>query len=93
MGGVFSKNDKYDPYYVVDRGMGKDNKSLVVLTTNRKDNFLSWALTTITIENGKFVHENTEAKLGEEMTTKLFMFLTGQGELTDEDVNWIDAMS
>lgn len=93
VGGVFSKNDKYDPYYVVDRGMGKDNKSLVVLTTNRKDNFLSWALTTITIENGKFVHENTEAKLGEEMTTKLFMFLTGQGELTDEDVNWIDAMS
>ena len=93
VGDVFSKNDKYDPYYVVDRGMGKDHKSLLVLTTNRKDDFLSWALTTITIENNKYVHENTEAKLGEKMTTKLFMFLTGQGELSDEEIGWIEAMS
>ena len=93
VGEVFSKNDRYDPYYVVDKGIGKDNKSLIVLTTNRKDEFLSWAITTITIENHKYVHENTEAKAGKELSIKLFKFLTGQGELSEDDINMLDAIS
>ena len=93
VGEVFSKNDKYDPYYVVDKGMGKRGKTLVVLSTNRKDEFLSWAISTITIENGKYVHENTEAKLDKELCEKYFKYLIGQGELSEDDEIMLDAMA
>ena len=92
VGGIFSKNDRYDPYYVVDKGMGEGGKSLVVLSTNRKNDYLSWALTTITIENNKFVHENTEAKAGKELSERYFKFLIGQGELSDDDFYMLEAL-
>lgn len=92
VGEIFSKNDRYDPYYVVDKGMGEGGKSLVVLSTNRKNDYLSWALTTITIENNKFVHENTEAKAGKELSERYFKFLIGQGELSDDDFYMLEAL-
>ena len=93
VGEVFSRNERFAPYYVVDKGMGKDGKSLIVLATNRKNEFLSWAISRITIENNKYVHENTEAKAGKELSIKYFKFLTGQGELSDDDIIELDAIS
>ena len=93
VGEVFSKNERYSPSFVVDMGMGVFKDSLIVLTTNRKNEFLSWAITTITIENNKYVHENTEAKAGKELSIKYFKYLTGQGDLSDDDINTLDAIS
>lgn len=93
VGEVFAKNERYSPSFVVDMGMGVFKDSLIVLTTNRKDEFLSWAISTITIENNKYVHENTEAKAGKELSIKLFKYLTGQGDLSSDDINMLDAIS
>lgn len=92
VGEVFSKNDRYDPYYVVDMAMSKEGSSLIVLATNRKDGFLSWAITTITIENNKFVHENTEAKAGKELSQRYFNYLIGKGELSEDDEYMLEAL-
>lgn len=89
---VFSRNERYDPSYVVDMGMSKDNKVLFVLTTNPKEDDF-WAITSITIENNKFVHENEGARGGKDLTTKVFKFLIGQGDLTMEDYEWWDALN
>lgn len=91
-GEVFSKNDKYDPSYVVDMGMSDDKKALIVLTTNPKENDF-WAITFITIENNKYVHENGGTRGGKDLTTKVFKYLIGQGELTMEDFEWYDALN
>ena len=91
-GEVFSKNDRYDPSFVVDKGMSKDDKALIVLTTNPKENDF-WAITAITIENNKFVHENNGTRAGEELTKKVFKYMIGQGELTDEEFDWFDALN
>lgn len=92
IGEVFSKNERYEPYYVVDKGISKEGDSLIVLATNRKEGFLSWAITTITIENNKFVHENTEAKAGKELSMRYFKYLIGKGELSEDDINMLDAL-
>lgn len=91
-GEVFSENDRYDPSFVVDKGMSKDDKALIVLTTNPKENDF-WAITAITIENNKFVHENNGTRAGEELTKKVFKYMIGQGELTDEEFDWFDALN
>lgn len=92
VGEVFSRNEKYDPSYVADMGMGKDNKVLFVLTTNpQKDD--SWAIAGITIENNKFVHENEGARGGYDLTTKVFKSLIGQEKLSIEDFECWDALN
>lgn len=92
VGEVFSKNDKYAPSYVVDKGLSKDNKTLIVLATNHMENDF-WAITYITIENSKFVHENGGARAGKDLTIKFFKSLIGQGELTMEEFEMYDALN
>lgn len=92
IGDVFSLNNKYSPYYVVDKGMGKDNKTLVVFSTDNRDAFLSWAITTISIENGKYVHENTFARGEKELTEHLFKYIIGQGELTEDEIAMLECL-
>lgn len=84
VGEIFSKNEKYDPSYVADKGMSKNKDALIVLTTNPKSKDF-WAITVITIENNKYVHQNDCARAGKELSTKMFKYYTGQGELTDDD--------
>lgn len=92
IGEIFSRNEKYDPSYVADMGMGKDNKVLFVLTTNpQKDD--SWAIAGITIENNKYVHENEGARGGKDLTTRVFKSLIGQEKLSVEDYEWWDALN
>ena len=59
---------------------------------NGKENDF-WAITAITIENNKFVHENNGTRAGEELTKKVFKYMIGQGELTDEEFDWFDALN
>lgn len=92
VGEVFSRNDRYDPSYVVDMGMSKDNKVLFVLTTNPKEHDF-WAITCITIENNKFVHENEGTRGGKDLTTKVFKSFIGQGDLTMEEFELYDALN
>lgn len=90
-GSVFSSN-VYGNYYVVDKGFNKDKTKLYVLTTNKKDNMISWAISTITIKNGCFVHENTKATAGKELTEKFFNALTGRGKMSIEDFEMFDCL-
>ena len=90
-GNVFSSN-KYGSHYVVDKGLNMNKTELVVLSTNRKDDFLSWAISTISIENDKYVHENTKATVGKILTEKLFLHLTGQRNLTVDEFEMIDCL-
>ena len=90
-GSVFSSN-VYGSYYVVDKGFNKDSTELYVLTTNKKDNMISWAISTITIKNGFFVHENTKATAGKELTEKYFNALTGRGKMSIEDFEMFDCL-
>ncbi|MBP5408823.1 MAG: HNH endonuclease [Prevotella sp.] len=90
-GVVFSSN-VYDKYYVVDKGLKKNSKELVVFTNNGKDEFLSWAISTISIKDGKYIHENTKATAGKELSESLFKYLIGQGELTDDDIIMLDSL-
>ena len=91
-GNVFSSN-KYGSHYVVDKGLNMNKTELVVLSTNRKiDDFLSWAISTISIENDKYVHENTKATAGKILTEKLFLHLTGQRNLTVDEFEMIDCL-
>lgn len=92
VGEVFSKNDKYDPSYVVDKGMSKNKNALVVLTTNPKSKDF-WAIAIITIENYKYVHQSHCTRAGKELSTKIFKYYTGQCELTDDELFWFDAIS
>jgi hypothetical protein len=91
VGSVFSSN-VYDSYFVVDKGFNKDNTELYVLTTNNKDNMISWAISTITIKNGFFVHENTKATAGKELTEKFFKALTGREKMSIEDFEFFDCL-
>lgn len=91
IGDEFSRN-KYGSYYVVDKGMKMDEEKLVVLTTDHKDGFLSWGIVTVSIKQNKYVHKNVNAKLGKEYSEKLFKNMTGQGELTNEDIIAIDSL-
>ena len=86
-----SKNEKYDPSYVADKGMSKNKDALIVLTTNPKSKDF-WAIAVITIENNKYVHRNDCARAGKELSTKMFKYYTGQGELADDDYNLYDAI-
>lgn len=90
-GTVFSIN-QHGTYYVVDKGFHKSTKKLVVLSTDNKDEFLSWAISTISIEKSKYVHEGIMATAGKELTEKLFKYMIGQGELTDEEFEILDCL-
>ena len=92
IGKAFSTN-KFGTYYVVDKGFIRDNNNeLIVLTTNTKNELISWAISTISIKDGKYIHENTKATAGKELTEKLFKYMIGKGELTEEDRDLIDCM-
>lgn len=91
-GAVFSSN-KYGISYVVDRGINKESNILFVLTSKGNDNeFLSSGIVAITIENGKYIHESVKATAGLELTTKYYKYLIGEGELTDEDIDFLDCI-
>ena len=90
-GNVFTSN-QYDTYYVVDKGMKKDGKELIVLATNNKDSFLSWSLVSIWMRKGKYVHESIERKAGKELSTRYFKYLIGEGDLSIDDINTLDCL-
>ena len=40
----------------------------------------------------RHVHRNDCARAGKELSTKMFKYYTGQGELADDDYNLYDAI-
>lgn len=90
-GSVFSSN-KFDTYYVVDKGMWTGGNELMVLATNNKDVFLSWSIVSIKIRKGKYLHKSIERKADKELTIKFFKYLVGQGELSDDDFDMLDCL-
>lgn len=91
-GNVFTSN-KYDTYYVVDKGFNTNGNGLIVLATNNKDNFMSWSIVGVTIRNGKYLHQSIERKAGKDLSTKYFKYLIGERNLSDEELIWLDAIS
>jgi hypothetical protein len=90
-GNVFSSN-KYDTYYVVDKGMWTGGNELMVLATNNNDGFLSWSIVSIKMRNDKYVHKSIERKANKELASKFFKYLIGKGDLSDEDLIILDCL-
>lgn len=89
-GNIFSSN-VYGKYYVIDAGFNR-RKELVVLTTNNKNELKSWAISTISIKDGFYIHENTKATAGKELSEKLFKYMVGKGKLTEDEREMLDCL-
>jgi hypothetical protein len=90
-GSVFSTN-QYTTYYVVDKGMRTKGDELIVLVTDNKDAFLSWAIVSIKMRQGKYMHKNIERKAGKELSIKYFKFLIGEGDLSEDDIIMLECI-
>ena len=90
-GNVFTSNE-YGTYYVVDKGMWTGGNELIVLATDKKDVFMSWSIVSVKIRKEKYVHESIKRIADKELATKYFKHLIGEGELTDEDIEWLDCI-
>ena len=53
---------------------------------------MSWALASITIRNGKYVHSSISARYGKDLSRKYFNFIIGKGELTEDEINMIECL-
>ena len=91
VGNVFTSNE-YITYYVVDKGMWTEGNELIVLSTDNKDEFLSWSIVSIAMRNGKYVHKSIESKAGKELATKYFKYLIGEGTLSEDEINMLDCI-
>jgi hypothetical protein len=90
-GSVFSTN-QYTTYYVVDKGMWTKGDELIVLVTDNKDAFLSWAIVSIKMRQGKYMHKSIERKAGKELSIKYFKFLIGEGDLSEDDIIMLECI-
>ena len=90
-GRVFTSN-KYDTYYVVDKGKWTDGDELIILATNKDNTFLSWSIVSVKIRKGKYVHTSIKRTLGKDLSTKFFKALIGEGTLSSDEFNTIDCL-
>lgn len=90
-GKVFTSN-VYDTYYVVDKGMWTGGNELIVLATNNKEKLLSWSIVSVKIKKGKYVHTGIKRMASKELSIKFFKYLIGEGELTGEDMDFLDCL-
>lgn len=91
-GNLFSSNS-FAKYYVIDKAIIPDKKDLIVLCTNNEGEqvFGAYALCSIKIENGKFVHMSIKRYGSKDVATHFLNLIIGKEEWTEEDEIWWDT--
>ncbi len=86
-GELFSSNN-FAKYYVIDKDIIPDKNDLVVLCTNNEGEqvFGAYALCSVKIENGKFIHSSIRRYGSRDVATHFFNLIIGKEEWTDEDI-------
>lgn len=86
-GELFSSNN-FAKYYVIDKDIIPDKNGLVVLCTNNEGEqvFGAYALCSVKIENGKFIHSSIRRYGSRDVATHFFNLIIGKEEWTDEDI-------
>lgn len=85
-GELFSSNS-YAKYYVIDKAIIPDKKDLIVLCTNNEGEqvFGAYAICSVKIENGKFVHMSIKRYGSRDVATHFFKLIIGEEEWTEDD--------
>lgn len=91
-GELFSSNN-YDKYYVIDKAIIPDKNDLIVLCTNNEGEqvFGAYALCSVKIEKGKFVHMSIRRYGSKDVATHFFNLIIGKEEWTEDDMIWWDT--
>ena len=91
-GYLFSSNS-FAKYYVIDKTIIPDKNDLIVLCTNNEGEqvFGAYALCSVKIENGKFVHMSIKRYGSKDIATHFFNLIIGKEEWTEEDEIWWDT--
>lgn len=91
-GQLFSSNS-FDKYYVIDKAIIPKKNDLIVLCTNYEveNTYGAYALCSIIIENGRFVHMSIKRYGSKDDATHFFKLFIGEEKWTDDDQNWWDT--
>lgn len=91
-GELFSSNS-YDKYYVIDKAIIPDKNDLIVLCTNNEGEqvFGAYALCSVKIEKGTFVHMSIRRYGSKDVATHFFNLIIGKEEWTEDDMIWWDT--
>ena len=86
-GELFSSNS-YAKYYVIDKSIIPDKNDLIVLCTNNEGEqvFGAYALCSVKIEKGKFVHMSIRRYGSKDVATHYFNLIIGKEEWTEDDL-------
>lgn len=91
-GALFSSNI-YTKYYVINKTLISDKNDLIVLCTNNDGEMIlgAYALCSIRIENGEYVHLCIRRFGYLEDATRWYKLIIGEEEWTDDDLIWWDT--
>lgn len=91
-GELFSSNS-FAKYYVIDKAIIPTKNDLIILCTNNEGEqvFGSYALCSVKIENGKFVHMSIKRYGSKDVATHFFNLIIGKEKWTEEDEIWWDT--
>ena len=92
---LFSKGvyDEFYSYYVLEREINPNKKSLVVLTKNKGEEheYGTYSLALVTIENGFYIHMSFRRFSIKQDAYHFYKVLLGEDELSEEDVIMLDT--
>lgn len=92
---LFSKGvyDEFYSYYVLEREINPNKKSLVVLTKNKGEEheYGTYSLALVTIENGFYIHMSFRRFSIKQDAYHFYKVLLDEEELTDGDIIMLDT--
>jgi len=90
--GVLFSSNNFVKYYVIDKAIIPNKNDLIVLCTNNEGEvFGAYALCSVKIENGKFVHMSIKRYGSKDVATHFFNLIIGKKEWTEDDFIWWDT--
>ena len=91
--GVLFSSNSFAKYYVIDKAFIPDKNDLIVLCTNNEGEqvFGAYALCSVKIENGKFVHMSIKRYGSKDIAAHFFNLIIGKEEWTEDDMIWWDT--
>ena len=90
--GVLFSSNSFAKYYVIDKAIIPDKNDLIVLCTNNEGEqvFGAYALCSVKIENGKFVHMSIKRYGSKDIAAHFFNLIIGKEEWTEDEMIWWD---
>lgn len=90
--GVLFSSNSFVKYYVIDNAVIPDKNELIVLCTNNEGEvFGAYALCSVKIENGKFVHMSIKRYGSKDVAIHFYNLIIGKEEWTEDDKIWWDT--